>query len=181
MLETQTYCPRHPRVETALRCAACNTLICPQCLVQTPVGAKCRECGSQRGIALFSPSIPQAAAAAGAAVFFGVVAGWAVEFSIGLFTCFLAVIYGGFVGEMIIRASGRKRGRKMEVIAIVATLVGVIGGRLVVAAMQIAAPGTAHPPFGILNVITDLVQPSPIPAIAIVIVIASAVSRIRYL
>jgi len=37
-------CPRDPGVETALRCSRCETPICPKCLVQSPVGARCKDC-----------------------------------------------------------------------------------------------------------------------------------------
>src|SRR3954469_1296626 len=43
-----TYCARHPQVETGLRCGRCGTLICPRCLVQTPVGARCPDCANVR-------------------------------------------------------------------------------------------------------------------------------------
>ena len=38
-------CARHPSVETTLRCGRCETPICPRCLVHTPVGARCPDCG----------------------------------------------------------------------------------------------------------------------------------------
>jgi hypothetical protein len=41
---TVVQCARHPDVQTALRCSRCDTPICPRCLVQTPVGARCRDC-----------------------------------------------------------------------------------------------------------------------------------------
>ncbi len=34
----------HPGVETSLRCGKCGKPICPKCLVQTPVGARCPDC-----------------------------------------------------------------------------------------------------------------------------------------
>src|SRR5437667_7912823 len=37
-------CAAHPGTETVLRCGKCETPICPRCLVQTPVGARCRDC-----------------------------------------------------------------------------------------------------------------------------------------
>ena len=37
-------CPRDPGVETALRCSRCETPICPKCLIQSPVGARCKSC-----------------------------------------------------------------------------------------------------------------------------------------
>ena len=75
--EPITTCARHPKVETNLRCASCGTPICPKCLVQTPVGMKCRECGTQRGGVLFTLSPGQAASALAVGLLFGVVAGWA--------------------------------------------------------------------------------------------------------
>ena len=33
-------CATHPEVETGLSCGRCETLICPRCLVQTPVGTR---------------------------------------------------------------------------------------------------------------------------------------------
>jgi len=37
-------CAAHPQVETALRCSRCEKPICPRCMVETPVGARCPEC-----------------------------------------------------------------------------------------------------------------------------------------
>ena len=37
-------CATHPEVETNLRCGKCGKPICPKCLVQTPVGARCSDC-----------------------------------------------------------------------------------------------------------------------------------------
>src|SRR5581483_3983651 len=42
------HCARHPQVETALTCGRCGTPICPRCLVQTPVGARCPTCANVR-------------------------------------------------------------------------------------------------------------------------------------
>ena len=133
---------------------------------------KCRECGTQRGGALFSPSLGNAAVASVIGLLFGAVAGWGVE-SLGFFTLFVAVAYGTFAGEMILRAASRKRGVKMEIIAGVTIAVGAIGGRMVVAAIP--------PSLGSLSSIVDLVVPSPIPLISLGIAVASAVGRIRYI
>jgi membrane associated rhomboid family serine protease len=40
----QTVCYRHPRVETAVRCADCGRPICTDCMVFGPVGIRCPEC-----------------------------------------------------------------------------------------------------------------------------------------
>jgi hypothetical protein len=41
-------CATHHQVETYLRCGRCEKPICPRCLIQTPVGARCRECARLR-------------------------------------------------------------------------------------------------------------------------------------
>src|SRR4051794_28748290 len=50
-------CARHPAVETGLRCAHCGTPICPRCLVQAPVGARCPDCAQPRGGLAAHPTI----------------------------------------------------------------------------------------------------------------------------
>ena len=180
--KTITTCPRHPKVETGLACASCGTLICPQCLVQTPVGAKCKDCASQKGNKLFALTPLQTVLAIAVGLLTGAAAGWAVDLGgLGFFTLFLAFAYGRFAGEMILRAAGRKRGVKMEVIVGLSMAHGAIGGRLLIAAFTLSSPGGGHPPYGVLSVIYDLMVPSPIPIAALAIAIASAVSRIRYI
>lgn len=41
-----TYCRRHPKIETGLRCARCNTPICPRCMVYSSVGLRCPDCAT---------------------------------------------------------------------------------------------------------------------------------------
>ena len=176
-----TTCPRHPNVETNLTCASCGTPICPSCMVTTPVGMKCPDCGSQASSPLFRPSAVQLALGGIVGAAAGAVAGWAVEFSIGFLTLFLAVAYGAFAGEMILRACGRKRGRKIELVAGLGMVVGAIGGRMIVAALWLDSARAVSPPFGIWRVLIDLAIPSPIPLIALVIATAAAVSRIKHL
>lgn len=170
--EIVTTCPRHPNVETNLRCASCGTLICPKCLVQTPVGMKCRECGLQRGGTLFTMLPHRAAAAGAAAIALGAAAGFGVSF-LGWFALLVGVAFGSFSGEMIMRASGRKRGMRLQIIAGVGMALGAAGGRMIVAAIP--------PPLGVVQVLTDLVLPIPIPLIALIIAIAAAVTRIRFI
>ena len=43
--EAAAYCEWHPGVETRLSCSQCGRSICTQCMVQAPVGIRCRECG----------------------------------------------------------------------------------------------------------------------------------------
>jgi hypothetical protein len=50
------HCPRDPEVETNLRCGKCGSFICPRCLVQTPVGARCPDCAKLKKNPAFDPS-----------------------------------------------------------------------------------------------------------------------------
>lgn len=177
--ETTTTCPRHPKVETNLRCASCGTLICPKCLVQTPVGMKCRACGTQKGkVFTLSPLNVFCGSAAGLVL--GIVAGLGVDF-LGWFTIFVAVAYGSFAGEMIIRAAGRKRGSRMEVLAGVALAVGAIGGRLLVTLLFAREVGHSPHILGLFAQVARLCIPSPIAIVSLAIAIGSAIGRIRYI
>lgn len=176
---TPTTCPRHPRVETSLRCASCGELICPGCLVHTPVGARCRSCAYPGRVSVFSPGLLHLAATIAVALLAGAIAGWAVEFAVGIITLLLALAYGAFAGEMALRVSGRKRGLKMELATGVSMIVGAVGGRLIVGATILASPSQSLPPLGLLDVVVRLFSPDPIPAVALALAVAGAVSRIR--
>ena len=39
-------CLRHPETASNLRCGRCGDLICPKCMVQSPVGARCPDCAN---------------------------------------------------------------------------------------------------------------------------------------
>jgi hypothetical protein len=140
---------------------------------------ECRACGTQKG-KVFTLSPLQALCGSAAGIVLGIVAGLGVDF-LGWFTIFLAVAYGSFAGEMILRAAGRKRGTRMEVLAGVALAVGAIGGRLLVAVLFTREVG--HPPH-ILRSFAEVARlciPSPIAIVSLVIAIGSAVGRIRYI
>ena len=40
-----TYCPKHSETPTNLRCSRCDKPVCPECMVQAPVGIRCQEHG----------------------------------------------------------------------------------------------------------------------------------------
>src|SRR5215211_7150639 len=46
-------CAADPSVETYLRCGRCEKPICPRCLIQTPVGSRCRDCAQLRKLPMF--------------------------------------------------------------------------------------------------------------------------------
>lgn len=178
--DTPTTCPGHPRVKTSLRCASCGEPICPGCLVHTPVGARCRSCASSAGVGVFLPGPFHLAATIAVALLAGAIAGWAVEFGVGIITLLLALAYGAFAGEMVLRVSGRKCGAKVELPVAVSMVVGAIGGRVIVGATILALPSQSLPPLGLLDVVVRLFSPDPTPAVALALAVVGAVGRIRY-
>jgi hypothetical protein len=107
-----TVCYRHPDRETAVSCANCGRPICPDCMVQAPVGIKCPECARQPRSALVrlrpnrAARAVAAAAGAGALMGFGIV----VLQGVGLFfALILGYLIGIAMGELVLAASGRFR------------------------------------------------------------------------
>lgn len=108
-------CLRDPGVQTALRCSRCEKPICPKCLIQTPVGARCRDCAQINKSPVYTMTNAVMARAATASVVGGVVMGliWGfvlLPFSFG----FLSILVGAGLGYAFTRmmefATGRKRG-----------------------------------------------------------------------
>ena len=108
-------CPRDPGVQTALRCSRCEKPICPKCLIQTPVGGRCRDCAQIAKSPVYTMTNAVMARAATASVVGGVVMGliWGfvlLPFSFG----FLSILVGAGLGYAFTRmmefATGRKRG-----------------------------------------------------------------------
>ena len=115
-------CATHPNVETNLRCGKCGRPICPKCLVQTPVGARCRDCAKLQKLPTFylgrNHYLIAVATAVGMAFACGA-AWWAlrVVVSISYFNFLLGAAFGYAVSEVVSRVVNRKRGRWLAVIA----------------------------------------------------------------
>lgn len=120
-------CARHPGVETGLRCTACGTPICPDCMVETPVGMKCPDCGRLPLPAVYRMSPGAMAVAVSVAAVLGALAGaFLFLWRLGFLTIFLGPFVGGLIGEAASRAAGWKRGRTMALTAAVACGVGIL-------------------------------------------------------
>lgn len=113
-------CAEHPNVETRLSCSRCGKPICPRCLVQTPVGARCRQCAGLRRIPTYEvrPVHYLRASFVGAGLAIGVGAAW---YLIGTFIpfvgLFLALGAGYVIGEALALSVNRKRSTGLQVIA----------------------------------------------------------------
>ncbi|MFC1897079.1 hypothetical protein ACFLX8_00710 [Chloroflexota bacterium] len=115
-------CATHPNVETNLRCGKCDKPICPKCMVQTPVGARCPECARPHKLPTFRVSTQYYVRAMGTGLGMAVVCGiawgvieWIIPFlSLNLL---LGPATGYAIGEIISRSVNRKRGTGLVIIA----------------------------------------------------------------
>ncbi len=121
-------CDAHPDVETALRCGKCDKPICPKCMVETPVGARCRECARINKLPTFQISNKQMLVSSCVglliAVAYGFLWGMLSLFANFIFLNLLLGAGAGFViSEGMSRVINRKRGTKLAVIAIILVVV----------------------------------------------------------
>jgi len=123
-------CATHPNVETDLRCSRCEKPICPRCMVQTPVGARCRECANVRRLPTYNVSRGIFARAVGAALLSGVALGAAWSFfnllSFFFFGIFVGLAVGYCVGQSVSWAAGRRSGPPLQAAAVGGTVVAYV-------------------------------------------------------
>ena len=128
MSETN-YCAKHPDTETNLRCGRCEKLVCPRCMVHSPVGVRCPECAQVRKLPTFEVSGPYMARAIAAGLVLGVAGGVAYTIILWLipFLSVFALLGAGYlIAEGISVAVNRKRGRPLKYVAAGSVLVTII-------------------------------------------------------
>ena len=147
--EPQTVtCHWHPTVPTGLSCSQCRRPICTDCMVQVPVGIRCRECGRAQPLPTFDvrpANYARAIVAAGGIVILGVIL-WFVLASFA--TAWLASIVmplavGYAAGEVISRVVNLKRSRGLMYIAggtvVISAIIALILGSLLLSLWGILA------------------------------------------
>jgi hypothetical protein len=159
-------CATHPEVETNLRCGKCGKPICPRCMVQTPVGARCPDCARMYKLPTYRVPTAYYLRAAGAALGMAVVSGivWGVINNFVPFfylNLILAAGVGYAIGEVVSLSVNRKRGRWLAVISGIAVIISYL--------VNIFSFGGI--PFSAFRIIFDLV--------ALVLGIYVAVNRVR--
>ena len=127
-------CAAHPKTETYLRCGKCEKPICPRCMVQTPVGARCRSCAGLRRLPMFDVrpldlvkgflSAVAASAAGGIALLY-----LAAMPGVGFFMFILIALLGYGVGEAASAAARRRRSRTLGWATVLALPIGLVLGR----------------------------------------------------
>ncbi len=159
-------CVTHPEVETNLRCGKCGKPICPKCLVQTPVGARCPDCAKLYTLPTYRVSLSYYLRAIGAALGMAIVCGivWAtVDRFVPLYVDLLLLPGVGYaIGEAVSLSVNRKRGRGLATVA----GIGVALSYLV----TVLVPGGGLP-IGFLGILLDL--------LAVAVGIYFAANRLR--
>ncbi len=125
-----SYCNWHPETETRLFCSYCRKSICTLCLVQAPVGIRCRECGRPEKLPTYDVQPAYLLRAIGVAVAVAIVGGVLWLFlndrfgGVPLVSSIFGLALAYAIGELISRSVNRKRGVVLSWIA---------GGAVVVA------------------------------------------------
>ena len=170
-------CANHPNVRTGLRCSKCEKPICTSCIVETPVGLRCRQCAQLRRIPTFDVSPLQYLQAIGTAAGLGLVMGFAWPFftallPFGFLLSFLIVLAVGYVmGEVVSLSVNRKGGTGLKIIAAGGVFLAYLVSRMPLLAL-LGAPSLAI--FGATRALLD-----PFGLLAVAVAIYLAVSRIR--
>ena len=129
-------CAFHPDVETNLSCGKCGQPICPKCLVETPVGARCPDCAKVTKLPTYRLGTKHYLVAAGTALGMALATGlvWGILRAL-LPYIFVNVILGGGVGfaigEVVSRTVNRKRGIGIAVMGGIAVVISYIIGIIV--------------------------------------------------
>jgi hypothetical protein len=171
--ETRCLCRRHE--PTNLRCARCETPICPECAVSTVTGFICRKCASPTNVAALQLDPGRALLAFAVCLALSTIGGWLFGSFIGrlgFFSLWGGVLFGGLNGDLALRVSGRKRGPIMEAIAGGSTLLGMLAG-YAIWAEGVAARLQLGPIL--------LLPTSPWIIASFAIAVFISVSRIRYM
>ncbi len=143
-------CAYHPNVETNLRCGKCDKPICPKCMVQTPVGARCRDCAGLDKLPTFRVSTRYYLIAAGTALGMAIACGavWGlIEWLVPVFSLniLLAPAAGYAIGEVTSLAVNRKRGTGLAVVGGIAAVVSYIFSLLAISLLAGIAFSQALP------------------------------------
>lgn len=167
-------CKCRKQAITSLRCSRCFVPICPDCSRSAAVGMLCVSCGRGGQSHLYevgSNDLLKGSAVSFLAAIFG---GWllATLQSFGFFFFWFCFLYGLAVAELALRATGRKRGAKMEIIVGSAVGVGLIAG--IVLNTLLGSSGEITETF--LAILRN-----PWSYVCLAIAVFSAVARVRHL
>jgi hypothetical protein len=127
-------CVNHPSRETALRCGKCGNPICTRCVIQTPVGGRCRTCANLRRLPQYDVDLPLFLRSALAGLAVSIVAWWLLAYVPSL-RFFFSIFAGLAIGEVMSRLARRRSNLVLEAAAVSVVILGF-------AAVEAVHPGT---------------------------------------
>lgn len=132
-------CQRHPEMETRLACSACDTPVCPKCMVTSAVGYKCPDCVKATQSHATKLSKTQWVAAGVLSLLAGAVFSWVGLwlyqlpfwiFGIPVLSLIVAYLLGRLSGRVIHPAIQYKLGVKLSWVMTIFTTTGLLMGPL---------------------------------------------------
>lgn len=116
--------------DSRLTCSECDAPICSNCLVQCPVGFRCKTCVGANKKPTQSPALT-VAKAFGASFLVGLVAGWLIPFmAIPYVSCFICFFMGIYSGRWLVQHLDRSLGAKVAPTVVFGLLIGMSLGPL---------------------------------------------------
>jgi hypothetical protein len=120
-------CANHPGRLTMVACSSCDKPLCPDCMIFSAVGIKCRECAKMPRSARVTLKRGRLLRASAAGLGAGTAVGFAYYYILGGFGFFFFIIFvaagiGYLVGEAVRRASGYYRGKATALVAAASTV-----------------------------------------------------------
>ena len=117
------FCEQHPSKETHVSCSKCGKAICPICMIDTPVGLRCRRCARLKRLPTYQLDGQYLSRAVSVGMVSAILTGVAVILLRNFFPLisFMGLVVLGFVGyfigELISRGVRRRRGKILKIIA----------------------------------------------------------------
>ena len=112
--------------DSRLTCIECSAPICSQCLVQCPVGFRCKSCvGAMKNpLTSVTPRLVVRTLAVCAGIGFG--AGWILQFiSVPFFSCIISYFLGLFAGRWLAKVIDYKMGSNVGKTIVFGLLIGM--------------------------------------------------------
>lgn len=175
-------CVNHPDTETNLRCSRCERPICFRCVIQTPVGGRCRECAHLKKAPMFQVGRARFLKATGMGLAVALAGGYLLT-QLGpasMFSSLLLVLLGYLVGEAVSRGAGRRISRELVWLAGGLTVLGVVFGRVAMVltripeSLPLGMRLEAATSFGMLEIVGNLFG-----LLFLVLAVVVATSRVR--
>ncbi len=126
------YCNICNKIETELRCQKCNNLICYECITETPVGYRCKECVSFNVPPMYKMPILLIISSLIISILSGIIIGIMIAILIpvssmfSLFTlasaAFIALLASYIIFAILNYVTNGKRGKKIQVISLISMM-----------------------------------------------------------